>query len=72
MRQADHQPKKQTAVAARFDPLVHHACACDDNSVHEVALTVTTALNARVQAQIVPPSAIKSLMSLASGSSGLN
>ena len=31
----------------RFDPLVHHACSCDDNSVHEVGLTVTTALNAR-------------------------
>ena len=32
---------------ARFNPLVHYACSCDDNSVQEVALTVTTALDAR-------------------------
>ena len=30
----------------RFDSLVHHARSCDDNSVKEVALTVTTALYA--------------------------
>ena len=38
---------KAKCRSPRFDPLVHHACSCDDNSVHEVALTVTTALNAR-------------------------
>src|SRR6202008_4322737 len=30
-----------------FDPLVHHVRSCDDNSVKEVCLTVTTALYAR-------------------------
>jgi hypothetical protein len=30
----------------RFDPLVHHACSCDNNTVHEVALTVATAQDA--------------------------
>src|SRR6478672_7697196 len=38
---------KTKCRSPRFDPLVHHACSCDDNSLHEVALTVTTALDAR-------------------------
>src|SRR5215831_8579344 len=38
---------KAKCGSPRFDPLVHHARSCDDNSVQEVGLTVTTALNAR-------------------------
>src|ERR1700756_3980810 len=45
-RQADYCLKTKRG-SPRFDPLVHHACSCDDNSVQEVGLTVTTALNAR-------------------------
>ena len=32
---------------ARFNPLVHHTCSGDLNSVYKVAFTVPTALNAR-------------------------
>ena len=38
---------KAKCGGARFNPLVHHARSGDDNSVHEVALSVTSALNAR-------------------------
>jgi hypothetical protein len=38
---------KTKCCGARFNPLVHHARSCDDNSVQEVGLPVTAAFNAR-------------------------
>jgi hypothetical protein len=40
-RQGDYRLKPKCG-GPRFDPLVHHARSCDDNSVKEVSLTVTT------------------------------
>ena len=46
------RPARTTSLKGKcgsscFDPLVHHARSCDDNSVKEISLSVTTALNAR-------------------------